>query len=437
MIFTRYLYNADEVKITLLENLLNQKNLNECYFWIYEYYKSGFVKESWNLLYKIYYDFYALKNPKLLKKINLYYGKFKNNNDIKYILYIIKNLFKLKKNYDIFLLRIYHSSRNTRILKGDDIILNNYEYKNINEKKLVKAISQKDNEFIAYYLKQLINSKNLLNLLNIVLKKDIVTHDNYDIYPQLLFIIINTFKIQSKKKIFYRTIKDDEINNVLESDNNNFKEGIKDKKYISTRILLWLKNAPDDFEKIFPNPKNQIEYVMKQSYNDIEKALGNLWRDKDMVVGKEKEALLFFGLIMDEILLEFEKSNKTLKNKRLYSISDNISSCFKLDRNNVNLNKIFWYNWEYYAYKSPIWKKRFDKYDINIDDNKKIIKFNNEEEEEDFYRKFDYKPDEQSKETQEKSIKKFKKIDIIQWLNNIFTKQCKKNKRLKIIKINY
>ena len=63
---TRYLYNADEVKLTLIETLLNQK-CEECYFWIYEYFKSGYVSESWQLIYKIYYDFYALKNPKLLK----------------------------------------------------------------------------------------------------------------------------------------------------------------------------------------------------------------------------------------------------------------------------------------------------------------------------------------------------------------------------------
>ena len=61
---TRYLYNQDEVKLTLIENLLNQKNLKECYFWIHEYYQSNSVEDTYNLIYKIYYDFYGLKNPK-------------------------------------------------------------------------------------------------------------------------------------------------------------------------------------------------------------------------------------------------------------------------------------------------------------------------------------------------------------------------------------
>ena len=65
IIFTRYLYNADEVLLTFLECLLIAKNLEECYFWIYEYYISGFEQESWDFLWKIYYDFYALSYPKM------------------------------------------------------------------------------------------------------------------------------------------------------------------------------------------------------------------------------------------------------------------------------------------------------------------------------------------------------------------------------------
>ena len=65
MIFTRYLYNADEVVLTFIESLLGCRELNECYFWIAEYYKSGFEVETWNILWKIYYDFYALSYPKL------------------------------------------------------------------------------------------------------------------------------------------------------------------------------------------------------------------------------------------------------------------------------------------------------------------------------------------------------------------------------------
>ena len=172
---------------------------------------------------------------------------------------------------------------------------------------------------------------------------------------QLLFIIISSFKIQSKKKVFYLKIQNKEIENVLLSNYKSYNENtimIKDKNYISE----WMKKAPIGFDKIFPNPKKQIEFVMKQKYKDIEEALGNLWKDKDKVKGKEYDALIFFGSILDDILIKIETPYKIFQNKRLYSISDNIG-CFNLQRNEYNLNDIFWYHWEYFAYKSPIWKK--------------------------------------------------------------------------------
>lgn len=59
--FTRYFYIKDEVEIALLMALLN-KDINEATFWAYELYYSGFVQDFCNLIYKIYYDFYAICN---------------------------------------------------------------------------------------------------------------------------------------------------------------------------------------------------------------------------------------------------------------------------------------------------------------------------------------------------------------------------------------
>tara|TARA_B100000073_G_scaffold267601_1_gene227193 strand:+ start:2341 stop:3645 length:1305 start_codon:yes stop_codon:yes gene_type:complete len=428
--FTRYLYNQDEVKLTLLENLLNQKNLKECYFWIYEYYKSGYVKETFDFILKIYYDFYALKNPKFEKKIIKYYNNFANNNNIKYILVTIKNLFKFEKDYTIFLLRTYYSRNLLCLLNSINFVSDDFEISNKKQQKLANAICQKNKEAIAYYLKKSINDDNLIKLISKILKNKIIINDNYDKYHQLLFIIINSFKIQSKKKVFYLKVKDKEIESVLLSNSKSYYENtfvLKDKNYISE----WMKKAPIGFEKIFPNPKKQIEFVMKQKYKDIEQALGNLWKDKDKVKGKEYDALIFFGSILDDILIKIETPYKIFQNKRLYSISDNIG-CFELERNKCDINNIFWNHWEYFAYKTPIWKERFDKYNININDKQQIIEFKNDKELEEFYENYGYETDEQSINIQEKSIKKLKSITISDWLNNIFTKKCKKKIRKKI-----
>ena len=111
--FTRYLFNADEVVLTLIECLLKQNSLEECYYWIYEYYKSGYQEETRQLLYKIYYDFYILKNPKMEEKLNDKYEKWKKTNDIKNILWVVKNLFRFDSCYTIFLMRVYYCNSYT------------------------------------------------------------------------------------------------------------------------------------------------------------------------------------------------------------------------------------------------------------------------------------------------------------------------------------
>ena len=64
--FTRY-YIYDEVILSGLECLLKHTNIEECYYWFYEIYSSGYVDEIWVILWKIYYDFYAEKTYILRK----------------------------------------------------------------------------------------------------------------------------------------------------------------------------------------------------------------------------------------------------------------------------------------------------------------------------------------------------------------------------------
>ena len=358
IVFSRYLYNTDEVKLTFIECLLKQENLNECYFWIYEYYKSGYVRETWKLLYKVYYDFFALKNPKMEKKINIYYEKWKEDNNVMHILWVVKNLFRFEKDYIIFMLRIYYNTRNTDNLIGTDIIIDGFQYKKKEEIFLVKAIQQKKKIAISYYLKKLIKSSSIIELLEKVLKKTISLNKFYDnIYHQLLVIIIKSFKIESKKKVYYKIVKVKEMKEVLTSDDSCQNDG----------------------------KHEDVSYIYK-----------------------------------------------TLPKRRLYGVSSNLG-CFKLCRDNIDLNHKFWYNWEYYAYKCPIWAQRFNKYKIKVNNKKELIDFENDNDLEEFYEEYGYEPDEQSKEVQEKSIKKIEKLVLKKWINGLFKNQLTKNIRIKIV----
>jgi hypothetical protein len=323
-----------------MECMLKQEDIEECYYWFYEYYQSGYEEESWQLLYKIYFDFYYLKNPKIMHKISKKHNKWKETKDVKLALWVIKNLFRFKKNYTVFLLRIYYKHRNLEVLEPMK------ELEGVQDKSLIMAIKQKKKNAVVFHLYKSSN-EGLTELIEKVLETTIKTTKNYDITHQLLAAIIKSFKISSKKKCYYKMVIEKEMVDILKSD----------------------------------------EY--------------------------ENEVC------------------KTLSKRRLYGISPNIG-CFNLDRDNVDLNHIFWYHWEYYAYKCPIWRKRFDKYKITVSVDKELVDFNEEDDYEEFYEKYNYEPDEQKKEIQERSTAVIEKSNIKTWINNIFDKKLEKNIRMKL-----
>ena len=65
LVFTRYLYNKDEVELTLLECILKNKKFSETYYWITELYESNDPEDIWQFTYKIYYDFYYINYPQI------------------------------------------------------------------------------------------------------------------------------------------------------------------------------------------------------------------------------------------------------------------------------------------------------------------------------------------------------------------------------------
>lgn len=97
--------------------------------------------------------------------------------------------------------------------------------------------------------------------------------------------------------------------------------------------------------------------------------------------------------------------HKILNCKRLYEIDDNISY-FKLARNDFHsMIDIFRFKWEYYAYNTPLWKKRIDTYNGIVNNKTQKIDFLNDEDLELFYETFGLEPDEQNDKVQNMSTK--------------------------------
>jgi hypothetical protein len=101
-VFTRYLYEKEEVKLSLLISILKRKE--EACFWAYELYYSGFKEELKTLFWSIYYDFFATLNP----AFNIYLLKqFKETFTEKIVGQLVED-FKIRPfNLDVFMLRHY------------------------------------------------------------------------------------------------------------------------------------------------------------------------------------------------------------------------------------------------------------------------------------------------------------------------------------------
>ena len=82
----------------------------------------------------------------------------------------------------------------------------------------------------------------------------------------------------------------------------------------------------------------------------------------------------------------------------------------------ITLNELYWYHWEYYCYNCPIWKKRFDQYNISVNHDKKSIVFADDDEYEAFSENYYYENDEQTKEVQDRNIRTIPKMSLQAWL---------------------
>ena len=347
LIFTRYLYNKDEVELTLLESILKKKDFNEVYFWLNELYESQEKINTWQFIYKIYFDFYFLTNQKFYNKINSYYKKYQKKDKFNYLVNIVYNLWRSHKNitYDIFIFRTYYSNNLDSLITNID--LTPCKGNNRYEKLLYFSLKNNNNNFIAFYLKKIKNNEKIVEFVE------------------------NHFNLKINLNSFY-----------------------KNKFHIILSHILQL-------------PKTSCKFIFKKApkdaYNYVKKKINN----------------------KDEI------HYKVLKAKRLYQISKDIG-CFDLSRSDVILKNEFWYNWEFYAYRSIIWKKRFDKFKIKVEKGKKKIVFLDDDEMEEFYKIWGYEPDEQSKEVQDMSVCFIKSNKLKCWLSFLQTdKNLKIEKKLR------
>lgn len=112
---TRLLYARDEVEASLMLALLKRKSVEECLFWVNELVWSGY--EVRNLLWSIYYDFYAQYNPSFEKKMKKQFDKFQSG-DINALFVFVKSIRLLKSSDNVFSLRMSKVPTTLTIYRG-------------------------------------------------------------------------------------------------------------------------------------------------------------------------------------------------------------------------------------------------------------------------------------------------------------------------------
>jgi hypothetical protein len=96
------------------------------------------------------------------------------------------------------------------------------------------------------------------------------------------------------------------------------------------------------------------------------------------------------------------RPNKILQTTCKYSLFK--ENCESYEPNNQECYTKYTTNWLYYAAKSPLWKDRIDAHGGSINETTHKIIFADEGDEEKFYEKYEYEPDEQPIQIQEKCL---------------------------------
>lgn len=352
IVFTRYLYIKEEVVIALLIALLEKRSQDECLFWTYELYYSGFQEEIFQIILKIYYDFFATLNPSMESYILVKYAEWKKaedkegeeDNRDKIPGLIIVNMLTRPFNMDVFALRqiVQNFDIDENFVEGND--LNTSLGKNL---QITEWLQKKDYENIAKF----------------------VLEDCPDAKLELVIAIATGHfnNGTSAEKIFAKFT-------------NSYKKAKK--VYKNTRHLL-LSKILTCFS-VYQNLKMGKNVYAALSCLEID-----IFKTKDMA----------------DLNLDQGRCYKTLPLVCKYNIDcSKRLGLFSLGRKKLNLKEAYWYHWEYYAAFSPIWKERLARFKGVPNEDTKRIDFEDDDWHEEFYDRYALEPDEQKKETQDKNI---------------------------------
>ncbi len=275
--------------------------------------------------------------------------------------------------------------------------------------------------------------------LNASFEKYLLKKVNEELCPKLIATLINNLSIRPFNldvflSIYIEELFDMEIDIINNYNLNNRQDlenqieyWIKEKDYqsISHFVINDYKKYNTDlkllgtiivnvFNKIYPKLNintftTQKIYMFEEKYVLLSKIYNCFHIHNNSYIGKN-----LYVKINEEDLKKYEtiippelNSWKIMSEVCIYNINENklILNIFNLKRPKYSdLLNLFREDWLYNASLSPLWMKRIMNSNGNINTDKKIVTFNNEDDEEKFHNMYNLEPDEQSSATINKCI---------------------------------
>ena len=327
MPLTRFLYMGDEVLCTFLECLLKRKDLRQCYFWICEYYYSGFYKKTWQFLWQVFYDFYSIKHPKIEGLLRTQFLKWSGQKKIKFVMNIVSTLFNLQPNCEVFVVRQIAPIK--------------------------KSYRGREPSWVSIFPKEY---RGFIRSVAALCYPDILYHCR-EKPPDILYTIIIKYFTEIKKM------------NLHSSNLSRVPYG--NKSHIMLALIIHLKLLEAGICL-----KDELSYATAEDIRWIKK------------INNEMVSPVY----------------RTLPKKCVYTVSNTIG-CFALNRFREGyppMKKLLGHHWEYFASFSPLWRKRFSSIATRDRVNFQMI-FKDDDVLEEFGEKYNYEPDEQNNEIQDKN----------------------------------
>ena len=365
LIFTRYLYVKDEVRVAILSSIL--KKSDDAIFWAYELYYSGFKHELFELLWNIYYDFFATLNPSFESYFLKKHGEWIDNEYDTLVSSIVQSLLFRPFNTDVFMLRNICESFeiNCNYIKNDakqdlELWIKEKDYRSIAQWILNENTT---NDVINIYIMCLhIFHANGLKISINRLKNEFIriTKINTNIKHILLTKIMTLFSIEEKikkGKIIYIAVEPDDIiqydtvhgNREIKAYNilkNKCTQGINDTNHLSLFKLT------------------RSKYVLKDAYF-------NNWEYHASFSPLWSQRIQWYGGYPDynSQKIIFTEDDSAEKFYRLYGYEPDEQTLEVQEKSVGSIKKVYKWKWFYDTYKKnglfEVYEEELEEFDVD------------------------------------------------------------------------